>query len=86
MGADVPDVELQAPPEFVSQLEEHYKKPVTRTRNEKLYKNMSDTQLLAHMIMAETKSSVAPERAMYAVGNTVLHRVASNRPEFKKTN
>ena len=84
MGADVPDVELQAPPEFVSQLEEHYKKPVTRTRNEKLYKNMSDTQLLAHMIMAETKSSVAPERAMYAVGNTVLHRVASNRPEFKK--
>jgi len=84
VGADVPDVELQAPPEFVSQLEEHYKKPVTRTRNEKLYKNMSDTQLLAHMIMAETKSSVAPERAMYAVGNTVLHRVASNRPEFKK--
>ena len=84
VGADVSDVELQAPPEFVSQLEEHYKKPVTRTRNEKLYKNMSDTQLLAHMIMAETKSSVAPERAMYAVGNTVLHRVASNRPEFKK--
>ena len=84
MGADVPDVELQAPPEFVSQLEEHYKKPVTRTRNEKLYKNMNDTQLLAHMIMAETKSSVAPERAMYAVGNTVLHRVASDRPEFKK--
>ncbi len=84
VGMDVSETPLQAPPAFVAQLEQHYKKPVTRTQNKKLYNNMNEEQLLAHMIMAETNSSVDPEEAMYAVGQTAIHRRNSNEPEFKK--
>ena len=84
IGDSIPETASQAPPAFVAQLEQHYKKPVTRTQNKKLYNKMSDEQLLAHMIMAETKSSTDPEEAMYAVGQTAIHRRNSNEPEFKK--
>jgi hypothetical protein len=84
VGMDVSETPLQAPPAFVAQLEQHYKKPVTRTQNKKLYNNMNEEQLLAHMIMAETNSSMDPEEAMYAVGQTAIHRRNSNEPEFKK--
>jgi len=83
-GDDIPETALQAPPAFVAQLEQHYKKPVTRTQNKKLYDKMSNEQLLAHMLMAETKSSTDPEEAMYAVGQTAIHRRNSNEPEFRK--
>jgi len=84
IGDDIPETASQAPLDFVSKLEQHYKGPVTRTQNKKLYNKMTDEQLLAHMIMAETKSSTDPEEAMYAVGQTAIHRRNSNEPEFKK--
>ena len=84
IGDSIPETASQAPLDFVSKLEQHYKKPVTRTQNKKLYNKMTDEQLLAHMIMAETKSSTDPEEAMYAVGQTAIHRRNSNEPEFKK--
>jgi hypothetical protein len=84
VGPDVSEPVLQPPAAFLTKLETHYKKPVTRTTNEKFYKSLSDTELLAHMLMSETASSTAPVENMYAVGQTVLHRAASDRTEFKK--
>ena len=84
VGPDVSEPVLQPPTAFLTKLETHYKKPVTRTTNEKFYKSLSDTELLAHMLMSETASSTAPVENMYAVGQTVLHRAASDRTEFKK--
>lgn len=84
VGPDVSEPVLQPPAAFLTKLETHYKSPVTRTNNEKFYKSLSDTELLAHMLMSETASSTAPVENMYAVGQTVLHRAASDRTEFKK--
>ena len=84
VGPDVSEPVLQPPADFLTKLETHYKKPITRTTNEKFYKSLSDTELLAHMLMSETASSTAPVENMYAVGQTVLHRAASDRTEFKK--
>ena len=84
VGPDVSEPAFQPPAAFLTKLETHYKSPVTRTNNEKFYKSLSDTELLAHMLMSETASSTAPVENMYAVGQTVLHRAASDRTEFKK--
>jgi len=84
VGEDVPMEEAaELPEDFANRLEQHFGQGVSRTRNDKFYRSLSEQELLAHLIVAETKAAGADPDDMYAVGQTVINRINSDRPEFK---
>lgn len=84
VGEDVPMEEAaELPKDFANRLEQHFGQGVSRTRNDKFYRSLSEQELLAHLIVAETKAAGADPDDMYAVGQTVINRINSDRPEFK---
>ena len=84
VGEDVPMEEaVELPEDFANRLEQHFGQGVSRTRNDKFYRSLSEQELLAHLIVAETKAAGADPDDMYAVGQTVINRINSDRPEFK---
>ena len=84
VGEDVPMEEaVELPEDFATRLEQHFGQGVSRTRNDKFYRSLSEQELLAHLIVTETAAAGADPDDMYAVGQTVINRINSDRPEFK---
>lgn len=84
VGEDVPMEEAaELPEDFATRLEQHFGQGVSRTRNDKFYRSLSEQELLAHLIVTETAAAGADPDDMYAVGQTVINRINSDRPEFK---
>jgi len=84
VGEDVPMEEAaELPEDFANRLEQHFGQNISRTRNDKFYRSLSDRELLAHLIVTETAAAGADPDDMYAVGQTVINRINSDRPEFK---
>lgn len=87
VGEDVPMEEAaELPEDFATRLEQHFGQNISRTRNDKFYRSLSDRELLAHLIVTETAAASADFDDMYAVGQTVINRINSDRPEFKNKN
>lgn len=87
VGEDVPMEEAaELPEDFSSRLEQHFGQNISRTRNDKFYRSLSERELLAHLIVTETAAAGADPDDMYAVGQTVINRINSDRPEFKNKN
>ena len=87
VGGDVPMQEAaELPEDFSSRLEQHFGQNISRTRNDKFYRSLSERELLAHLIVTETAAAGADQDDMYAVGQTVINRINSDRPEFKNKN
>jgi hypothetical protein len=87
VGEDVPMQEAaELPEDFSSRLEQHFGQNISRTRNDKFYRSLSERELLAHLIVTETAAAGADQDDMYAVGQTVINRINSDRPEFKNKN
>jgi hypothetical protein len=87
VGEDVPMEEaVELPEDFATRLEQHFGQNISRTRNDKFYRSLSDRELLAHLIVTETAAAGADPDDMYAVGQTVINRINSDRPEFKNKN
>jgi hypothetical protein len=84
VGEDIPMEEAaELPEDFANRLEQHFGQGVSRTRNDKFYRSLSEQELLAHLIVTETAAAGADPDDMYAVGQTVINRINSDRPEFK---
>ena len=87
VGEDVPMQEAaELSEDFSSRLEQHFGQNISRTRNDKFYRSLSERELLAHLIVTETAAAGADQDDMYAVGQTVINRINSDRPEFKNKN
>lgn len=84
VGEDIPMEEAaELPEDFANRLEQHFGQGISRTRNDKFYRSLSEQELLAHLIVTETAAAGADPDDMYAVGQTVINRINSDRPEFK---
>lgn len=80
--AEFPEMEDEIPQDFLDKLNQHWSQGVTRTRNVNFFKTLSDVELLAYMIMAETATSNADPQDMYAVAQTAVNRMNSTDPNL----